>query len=92
MSTYTGPADRIDDAIRGFERSRELVTGMDGIVHAYMLVDRSSGKVMTISLWRDERALQSSADRAAKVREEAAAAVGGTVESVESYEVALQVP
>jgi heme-degrading monooxygenase HmoA len=44
---------------------------------------------MTITLWDSQAAIAASADRASRAREHAAHDSGATVESVDSYEVAL---
>jgi heme-degrading monooxygenase HmoA len=87
-STYEGDVDRL---IEGFERQTDLVRGLDGFAHAYLLVDRGAGRAMTVTLWDSEQALEDSAARAAHLREEASETAGATIGSVESYEVALQV-
>jgi hypothetical protein len=45
---------------------------------------------MTITYWESEQAMQGSAADADEVREGAASAASGSVESVEGYEVAMQ--
>jgi quinol monooxygenase YgiN len=57
--------------------------GMKGVV---FLVDRQSGTVVVISLWRDEEAMRASEDEATRVREEVT--LPGETASVERYEVA----
>ncbi len=51
-------------------------------------MDRHTGKAMTITLWEDEAAMQQTAGDADEVRERARKPFGGTIESVETYEVA----
>jgi hypothetical protein len=59
----------------------------EGMKGAVFLVDRQSGTVLVISLWRDEEALRASEESATRVREEVTRP-GETV-AVERYEVAL---
>lgn len=88
VSTYEGDVDRL---IEGFERQADLVRGLDGFAHAYLLVDRTAGRAMIVALWDSAEALDASASRAAHLREEASEAAAATVGSVDSYEVAFDV-
>ena len=88
VSTYEGDVDRL---IEGFERQVDLVRGLDGFAHAYLLVDRAGGKAMIVALWDSAEALDATASRAARLREEASEAAAATVGSVDSYEVAFDV-
>jgi heme-degrading monooxygenase HmoA len=88
VSTYAGDVDRL---IEGFGRQTDLVRRLDGFAHAYLFVDRGSGRAMTVTLWDSEEALEDSAARAAHLREEASETAGATIGSVDSYEVALRV-
>jgi heme-degrading monooxygenase HmoA len=88
VSTYEGDVDRL---IEGFERQTDLVRGLDGFAHAYLLVDRAGSRAMIVALWDSAEALDASASRAAHLREEAAEAAAATVGSVDSYVVAFDV-
>lgn len=52
------------------------------------LVDRSSGKTLTITLWETEEAMRNGEEAANRIRTDKAAASGGKIVSVEHYEVA----
>ncbi len=56
----------------------------------YLLADRQSGKLMTISLWDSEDDLRQLEARAAQVRKEASSQVGMASPPVDIYEVVLQ--
>jgi heme-degrading monooxygenase HmoA len=88
VSTYEGDVDRL---IEGFERQVDLVRGLEGFAHAYLLVDRAGGRAMIVALWDSAEALDATASRAAHLREEASEAAAATVGSVDSYEVAFDV-
>jgi heme-degrading monooxygenase HmoA len=88
VSMYEGDLDAFVD---GFDRQTELVRQLDGFVRAYLLVDRDAGTALVVALWESEEALAASAERAAHLRQEASEAAGGSVRSVTSYEVALEV-
>jgi heme-degrading monooxygenase HmoA len=89
VSTYEGDVDAF---VGGFERQSDLVRRLDGFAGAYLLVDRDAARAVVVALWESEEALAASAERAAHLRQEASEAAGGTVVSVDSYEVALEVP
>ncbi len=90
VSTYAGSAEQLDEVVRNFESSSDAVRELDGFEGAYMLVDRANGRALTITLWANEDAVRASAERADEVRAEAAGGAGFSIESVEIYEVALQ--
>lgn len=57
---------------------------------AIFLVDRETGKGMSITLWEDEAALHASAERANALRAQAVSEMGATQQPVvEHYEVAF---
>jgi heme-degrading monooxygenase HmoA len=78
--------DEIDEGIRRFERSIDQIRGLDGVRDAYLLVDRSTGKALTMTLWESEDALTASEEVADRVRRDAA---GDAVRDVDRYEVAM---
>ncbi len=90
VSTYAGAADHIEDAIRSFEAISDAVRELDGFEGAYLLVDRGSGRALTITLWSSEDAVQASTERANQTRAQAAATAGISIENVAVYEVAVQ--
>ena len=90
VSTYRFPPDGLDEAVREFEDAVPKVQEMEGNKGAVLLVDRASAKGMTITYWESEQAMQGSTAAADEVREGTASAAGGSIESVEGYEVALQ--
>jgi heme-degrading monooxygenase HmoA len=71
VSTYQGPPDQIDDGLRYAQEnivpSLQEVEGFEGV---YLLVDRQSGKVLTITLWETEAALRASEEEANQLRGE----------------------
>lgn len=91
VSSYTGTVDQLDQLVQGLDRVKADLHRLDGFRGAYGLVDRSSGKAMTITLWESEQAEQASVEVANRLRSQAAQASGHTVQSVETYEVGLQI-
>ena len=82
----------VDDAgalESGFERATGPLEEMDGFKGAYFLMDRDAGKAMSITLWGTEDALTVSVEKANELRRNATAEGGGTIDSVNHYEVAL---
>ena len=89
VSTYRGDGDRL---LQGFADVTEPLEAIDGFSHAYFMVDRESGKGMSITIWESEDALRASAAQADQLRSKGAAAGGAEIESVEHYEIGLAVP
>ena len=89
VSTYSGgDAERL---LQGFADVTEPLEAIDGFSHAYFLVDRASGKGMSITIWASEEALNASVAKADELRSRGAAAGGAQIESVQHYEVGLTV-
>ena len=62
------------------------IDGFDGV---YFLVDRQSGKALSITLWESEESMRASEEEANRLRSESAQAGRQEVAGVERYEVAL---
>jgi heme-degrading monooxygenase HmoA len=88
VSTYRGDGDRL---IEGFEGVTDALTAVDGFSHGYFLVDRESGKGMSITIWDSEEALLASVAKADELRRQGAEAGGSEIESVQHYEIGLTV-
>ena len=88
VSTYSGDGDRLLD---GFADLTEPLAAIDGFSHAYFMVDRESGKGMSITIWETEEALNASVEKANELREQGAAAGGAEIESVQHYEIGVTV-
>lgn len=89
VSTIQGSPDQAEKAIGGLVLPEvQEVAGFKG---AYALLDRKSGKVMLITLWETEEAMQSTAESANQLRREIAKDAGATAPPmVEVYEVVRQ--
>ena len=88
VSTYQGDGDRL---IKGFEGVSDALNAVDGFSHAYFLVDRESGKGMSITIWESEDALNASVAKADELRRQGAEAGGSEIESVQHYEIGMTV-
>ncbi len=86
VSKYEIPVEGIDSAVQGFEQV--ALEDWDGFHRAYLLVDRASGKALSITMWESEEALHSSAERANQAREQVMDAASGSIVTVKEYEVA----
>jgi hypothetical protein len=90
VTTVEAPPERMDDATRFVqEQVMPQLQQYDGFKGIISLGDRQSGKVLGVALWDSEEALRATEEAAARIRGGVAEAAGGTVASVENYEVAL---
>lgn len=88
VSTLQGSPDRVDSAIEQFRSGLEALRDAPGHRGAALLVDRSSGKGVAVTLWENEQRLQESRERANQLRQQAAEQAQGEILGVEEYEVA----
>ena len=77
VSSYQFPADQADQAVQTFTTAINPLRQLDGAKGAYLLLDRNSGKALTITLWQSEEALGASEEAANKLRSDAAGSAGG---------------
>ena len=90
VSTFEGDPGRLDDSTRrAMEQTLPAVRQFAGFEGVLSLVDRTTGKSITITLWRDEQAMRQSEEAANRLRTEGADAAGESIVSVERYEVAM---
>ena len=90
VSTYQGTAEDYD---QGAERIKsdlvprlQAIAGCKGILS---MVDRSTGRSLSIALYDDEGALTSSREQADRLRSEAADSTGSKVNDITEYEVGV---
>jgi serine phosphatase RsbU (regulator of sigma subunit) len=90
MITYT-QADpsphRLEEGVRRITETFQWVRQLDGIEGAYYFVDRKGGKVITITLWESEEAVQRSLEVLAPLRSELSKAFAADRVDTEYYEV-----
>jgi heme-degrading monooxygenase HmoA len=90
MSILEGPADQVDEGMRHVrEQVLPLIQQQDGFKGFVALSDRQSGKVIGVSFWESEQAMQASEEVGNRTRSDSAEAGGATVVSVGRYEVGL---
>jgi heme-degrading monooxygenase HmoA len=90
VTTYQGDPRKIDE---GLNHAREnilpRIQQIHGFEGVYYLVDRESGKALTITLWESEEAMRASEEEANRLRSESAESASAAVEDVERYEVGI---
>lgn len=87
VSTFQETEDSLAESLRRTPDALQKASAMSGFKGVYSLVDRSSGKSMTITLWETEEAMRESEEAANQLRADEAAATGANIVSVERYEV-----
>ena len=90
VARYEVPEDQIGNAGEAFAQAATEIEQLEGFAGGYVLVDPEDGRTMTVTLWENPAALENSERKASTARREAAGSVGGSVLSVEKFEVAHQ--
>jgi heme-degrading monooxygenase HmoA len=80
----------VDSAIRIAQEQLPGAREQPGFSGFYLLADRTSGKLLTISLWQSHEDLRRVESRAAQSRGQAAAEMEVATPGVTIYEVAIQ--
>ncbi len=92
VSTYKGSPGRSVEASRQIEETTDRLRAMTGFAGAYLLIDNTSGKALTITLWDSAEAMQASAAAANPLRDMVAQTLGAAEPpSVEMFEVASRI-
>lgn len=90
VTTYEGPPDKIDEVLRvAREKVIPAAEKLEGFEAAYVLVDRKTGKSMSMTLWRSEKDLHASEEEGIRLRAQATSAGGSKELSIQRYEVAI---
>src|ERR671911_2214560 len=90
LTTIEAPPDRMDDAARYVqEQVLPQLQQLDGFKGLIAIRDRGSGRVRGLALWESEEALRATDEAAARIRGTVTEATGGTIASVENYEVVV---
>jgi heme-degrading monooxygenase HmoA len=92
VSTILGKPERIDEGIRNYkEQMLPAAKKMSGFKQALFMVDRKTGKMVSITFWDSEKNLLASTGAADKLRAQGVEHSGTNQPSiVEIYEVAVQ--
>ena len=90
VSTYQSPAENL---VASEEQARTdivpKVLEMQGNRGIISLIDRQSGKSISITLWDSEESLHATEQIANQIRSEATDASGGEIKAVEQFEVSI---
>ena len=90
VSVFRGDPGQVD---RGTDYIRESVLPgfrpNEGLEGFYYLVDRRSGKSISITMWGTEEAMRATEEQADRLRAEIANAANAAIEGVETYEVGI---
>lgn len=90
VSRYEVPIQRLDDDIRGADDTQRKVAEIPGSLGLYYLVDRDSGRTMSITLWESEQLMRESEASADNLRNKTTSASSARITSIERYEVVTQ--
>jgi len=90
VTVVQGSPDKVEQGIESFNGSvLPTAKGVDGYKAAFMLVDRTSGKGIGITLWESEDARRRGGEALEAPRAATIAALGGSVPPVEEFEVVV---
>jgi len=90
VTTYEGPADKIDEVVRvAREKVVPAAEKLEGFEAAYVLVDRKTGKSMSMTIWRSEKDMNASEEAGVRLRAQATSAGGSKELGIHRYEVAI---
>jgi heme-degrading monooxygenase HmoA len=88
VSTYEGRPEQLDEMHHeGLEHVLPALEMQDGFAGGLVFADRQSGKVLAVTMWESEQAMGATEDASHWLRIFGAERSGGTVSSVERYEV-----
>ena len=90
MSTLEGSPDQMDEGLRDVkEHVLPLLQQQDGFKGFIALGNRQSGKLIGITFWESEQAMQASEEIGARTRSDTAEDTGDSIADVDRYEVGL---
>jgi heme-degrading monooxygenase HmoA len=90
VARYDMPPERIGEAVEHFREAAPKLEALDGIDRGFVMIDDENGSLMTVTFWKSRSALEASDTRASLVRQGAARAADGAVQSVGCYEVVVE--
>jgi len=88
VTTLSGSPDNAEAGIANFRDNVVPYAKSDGR-GAILLINRESGKAVSVTLWEDEEAMRASEESANALRADAAQQMGAEQPTVERYEVAV---
>ena|ERR671925_1406310 len=90
VAIYDIPGHRAEGAVTGFRDAIDQIREMYGLKEVYVLISPESDRALTMSFWDRKDAMEASRIKASGLRNEAAKAADGSVQSVVEYEVAIR--
>jgi heme-degrading monooxygenase HmoA len=88
VAVYEVPGHRVDEAIERFREAIAQIREM-GPEEVFVLVSPENDRALTMSVWDQEEVMEASRIKASRLRSGASNAVGGSVQSVVEYQVAI---
>ncbi len=91
LVTYHGHPDKLQDAVREWEKWRPTPESLKGLQNVYVLTDKKTGNFSIVSFWDTEEHLNASFNAIIPVRDAISKALGMTgVPTPETYEVSRE--
>ena len=87
LTIIEGRTDRVDSLPEPQEETIPRENEMPGLRALYCLIDRSTGRAASLSLWDTREDMEASEERASDQRRQAEANSGGKVVSIDRMEV-----
>ncbi len=89
-STIQASPGAIDEGIAYLRDTlMPAIVDMAGCIGLSLLVDRQSGRCIATSSWETEQAMRATSGTMTQIRERGTDAFGGTIESIDEWEIAL---
>lgn len=88
VAVYEIPGHRMGEAIEAFGNAIDQIRELSP-QEVYLLVNRDDDRALTMSVWDTAEAMEASRVKASGLRSDAVGVVGGSVQSVVEYEVAV---
>jgi heme-degrading monooxygenase HmoA len=87
-TTYRSSPEQVQEAVVHYQEGIPSIREISGNRGAFLLVDRSAGKGVGVTLWETEEAMQASRKRAGELGQQAQEP-SGEIDPVVEYEVAV---
>jgi heme-degrading monooxygenase HmoA len=91
VARYEVAPERCDEALKAFQESALDIAAMSGLERGYVLIDSETGAMFTVTVWKNQAALDASETRAAAARRRAIAVVEGEVHWVQVFDVVREI-
>jgi len=81
------PQEKADAFVEWIKENSPKVAAIAGLTKIDFILDRSTGRAGTLSYWDSAESLKSGGEELQALRQQVVGGLGGTIQSVESYEV-----